>query len=158
MPARIVGPMDSPGMELVRLSAQAILPSRAHPTDAGLDLHALEAVHLGPGERAPVPTGWAVGRIEPGWAALVMARSGLALRHGLTLANAVGLVDAGYRGPLVVLLSNQGAEPVELGAAERIAQLVLVPVSLGAVLEVEAPAASDGRGAGGFGSSGRGLG
>lgn len=154
--ASIVGGVDdAPGIDLVRLSADAVLPRRTHPTDAGLDLTAVAGVRLAPGERAPIQTGWAVGRIAPGWAALVMPCSGLAARHGITLANAVGLVDAGYRGPLVVLLANHGAEPVELRAGERIAQLVLVPVGLGPAVEVAAGAASDGRGSGGFGSSGR---
>jgi dUTP pyrophosphatase len=137
-----------------RLHPAARLPARAHPTDAGLDLHALETVTLGPGERAALRTGLAV-EIPAGQAGLVLPRSGLARRHGLTLANAPGLIDAGFRGELLVLLLNSDRqETVTLQAGERIAQLVIVNVALPVVVEVTALAPSA-RGEGGFGSSGR---
>lgn len=129
-------------------------PVRAHPGDAGLDLAAREAVTLPPGGRAAVPTGWAVA-VPHGMAGLVVPRSGNALRHGLTVANAPGLIDAGYRGELKVILVNLGTAPVEVAKGDRIAQLVLVPVSLGHPVEVDELPGSDGRGQAGFGSTGR---
>jgi dUTP pyrophosphatase len=137
-----------------RVDPAAKLPQRAHPGDAGADLHALTAVTLEPGERAAVRTGIAVA-IPHGQAGLVLPRSGLALRHGIALVNAPGLIDAGYRGELQVLLLNTDRSArVELAAGERIAQLVLVDVALPEIVEVnELPDSA--RGTGGFGSSGR---
>jgi len=132
-----------------------VLPARAHPGDAGLDLVAVEDLILGPGERAAVPTGWAVA-IPEGMAGLVVPRSGNALRHGLTVANAPGVIDAGYRGELKVILVNLGAEPFAIAAGDRIAQLVVTPASLAFAAEVVALPASDGRGQAGLGSTGRG--
>lgn len=132
-----------------------MLPARAHPGDAGLDLVAVEDLILGPGERAAVPTGWAVA-IPEGMAGLVVPRSGNALRHGLTVANAPGVIDAGYRGELKVILVNLGAEPFAIAAGDRIAQLVVTPASLAFAAEVVALPASDGRGQAGLGSTGRG--
>ena len=131
-----------------------MLPARAHAGDAGLDLVACEEAGLGPGQRAAVPTGWAVA-IPEGWAGLVVPRSGNALRMGLTVANAPGLIDAGYRGELQVILVNLGDAPVAIAAGDRIAQLVLVPVALGDAIEVDELPGHDGRGEGGFGSTGR---
>jgi len=131
-----------------------VLPARAHPGDAGLDLVASEALILGPGDRAAVATGWAVA-IPEGMAGLVVPRSGNALRHGLTVANAPGLIDAGYRGELKVILVNLGHEPFAIEAGDRIAQLVVTPVSLATAAEVADLPASDGRDEGGFGSTGR---
>jgi dUTP pyrophosphatase len=137
-----------------RLDPAAKLPVRAHPGDAGLDLHALEACTLRPGQRLAVPTGLAIA-IPPGQAGLVLPRSGLALTHGIALVNAPGLIDAGYRGELRVLLLNTDRDvAVQLAAGERIAQLVLIDVRLPAVLEVDRLSDSP-RGDGGFGSSGR---
>jgi dUTP pyrophosphatase len=137
-----------------RLDPRATLPTRAHPGDAGLDLYALDACALGPGERASVATGVAV-EIPDGYAGLVMPRSGLASRHGIALVNAPGLIDAGYRGELKVLLLNTDRERAcELAAGERIAQLVLMPVATPAVIEVDELSQSA-RGDGGFGSTGR---
>ena len=99
-------------------------------------------------------TGWAVA-IPMGMAGLVVPRSGNALRHGLTVANAPGLIDSGYRGELKVILANLGADPVAITAGDRIAQLVVAPVSLAAAIEVQELPKSDGRGDGGFGSTGR---
>jgi dUTP pyrophosphatase len=136
-----------------RLDPRAALPSRAHPADAGLDLHALDDGRLAPGERALVPTGVAV-EIPHGQAGLVLPRSGTAVRHGVALVNAPGLIDAGYRGELrVLLLNTDRSEPFTWSAGDRIAQLVLVEVGLAEVVEVDALAESH-RGAGGFGSSG----
>lgn len=136
-----------------RLAPDARLPARAHPGDAGLDLHALHEVVLGPGERCAVQTGLAV-EIPAGQAGLVLPRSGLALRHGISLVNAPGLIDAGYRGELQVLLVNTDRQAtVRLAAGDRIAQLVLVEVGLSDVVEVD-DLATSARGDGGFGSSG----
>lgn len=136
-----------------RLDERALLPTRSHPGDAGLDLHALEPVTLGPGERASVRTGIAV-EIPPGQAGLVLPRSGLAARHGIALVNAPGLIDAGYRGELrILLLNTDRAAPVTLSAGDRVAQLVLVRIETPEVAEVAELALSE-RGAGGFGSSG----
>jgi dUTP pyrophosphatase len=141
-------------LRVKRLDPAARLPVRAHPGDAGVDLHALAAVTLAPGARAAVRTGLAV-EIPHGQAGLVLPRSGLALRHGIALVNAPGLIDAGYRGELQVLLLNTDrAQTVELAAGERIAQLVLVDVALAEIVEVDRLSDSA-RGGGGFGSSGR---
>lgn len=136
-----------------RLDPSARLPTRAHPGDAGLDLHALHDGTLAPGARAMVATGIAV-EIPDGQAGLVVPRSGLAARRGIAIVNAPGLIDAGYRGELRVLLHNtDGAAAFTYAAGDRIAQLVLVDVALPAVLEVS-ELEDSARGAGGFGSSG----
>jgi dUTP pyrophosphatase len=140
-------------LRVVRLDPRAILPTRAHPGDAGLDLHAVEAATLGPGQRASVGTGIAV-EIPAGQAGLVLPRSGLATRHGIALVNAPGLIDAGYRGELRVLLLNTDRHAsFELAAGDRVAQLVLVRIEAPQPVEAEELAASE-RGTGGFGSSG----
>jgi dUTP pyrophosphatase len=135
-----------------RLDPGVRLPRYAHPGDAGLDLVAARAVRLEPGARAVVPTGLAVG-IPPGWVGLVHPRSGLARRHGVTVTNAPGTIDAGYRGEVQVLLVNLGDEPVDLARGDRIAQLLLQPVGIATVVEV-ADLDDTSRGAGGFGSTG----
>ena len=137
-----------------RLDPDVPLPSRAHPGDAGLDLCAAEDVVLKPGERASVGTGIAIA-LPPGHAGFVLPRSGLAAKHGLSLVNAPGLIDEGYRGEVCVLLVNlDPTEPVELQRGERIAQLVVQPVTAPSIVEVnELPGTA--RGAGGFGSTGR---
>ncbi len=136
-----------------RLSDQAVLPTRAHDGDAGLDLYAVEDALLAPGERASVGTGISV-EIPDGQAGLVLPRSGLAHRHGIALVNSPGLIDAGYRGEVrVLLLNTDPSEPFSVSAGDRIAQLVLTAVAAPAVLEVEELSSSQ-RGAGGFGSSG----
>jgi dUTP pyrophosphatase len=137
-----------------KLSDGARLPTRAHDGDAGLDLHAIEPATLGPGERAIVGTGIAV-EIPPGHAGLVLPRSGLAARHGIALVNAPGLIDAGYRGEIrVLLLNTDRTEPFEIAPGDRIAQLLVTPFA--EVEPIEARAlAETGRGEGGFGSSGR---
>jgi len=136
-----------------RLDDRALLPTRAHEHDAGLDLYALEAAELGPGERATVATGLAV-EIPAGHAGLVVPRSGLAHRHGIALVNAPGLIDSGYRGELKVLLLNTDrAAAFTVSPGDRIAQLVLVAIEVPEVIEVGELALSE-RGTGGLGSSG----
>jgi dUTP pyrophosphatase len=140
-------------LRVVRLDAEAQLPSRAHPGDAGLDLHAVEAAVLEPGERASIGTGIAV-EIPTGHAGLVLPRSGLAARHGISVVNAPGLIDAGYRGEVrVLLLNTDPREPFGVVPGARIAQLVVIAVELAVAVDVESLEASE-RGAGGFGSSG----
>ncbi len=137
-----------------RLDARATLPARAYPGDAGLDLHALDGAVLEPGERAAIGTGIAV-EIPDGQAGLVLPRSGLASRHGIALVNAPGLIDAGYRGEVrVLLLNTDRSVRFEITAGDRIAQLLLVDVHAPDVVEVQALSSSE-RGAGGFGSSGQ---
>ncbi|HEY7868543.1 MAG TPA: dUTP diphosphatase, partial [Methylomirabilota bacterium] len=120
--------------------------------DAGLDLLAAAPVTLAPGARQLVPTGLRVA-IPEGFAGLVLPRSGLALRTGVTVLNAPGLIDSGYRGEVGVLLVNHGSEPVTVRRGERIAQLVIQPVARAMLVEVRGLEASQ-RGAGGFGSTG----
>lgn len=143
----------TPDLPVRRLDPRAVMPSRAHPGDAGLDLVALDPCDLAPGARAAVPTGLAVA-VPVGFAGLVVPRSGLARRHGVTVANAPGLIDAGYRGELIVLLVNLGEAPHRVAVGDRVAQLVIAPVSIAAPVEVGELPPSDGRDAGGFGSTG----
>ncbi len=141
-------------LRITRLRPDATLPRRAHEGDAGLDLHAADPATLEPGERATVATGIAV-EIPPGFAGLVLPRSGAAARHGIALVNAPGLIDSGYRGEVrVLLLNTDRRERFEVGPGDRIAQLVLTPVAEPEPVEVGELAHSV-RGTGGFGSSGR---
>src|SRR5690348_18252401 len=120
-----------------RLHPDAHLPAGAYPGDAGLDLASVEDVALGPGERATVATGLTVA-IPEGHAGFVQPRSGLAARHGITVLNTPGLVDAGYRGELkVVLLNTDRSESFVVEPGMRIAQLVVVPVATPALLEMD---------------------
>jgi len=140
-------------LPMKRLHPDAVLPRRAYDGDAGLDLHAVEALTLAPGARAMVGTGIAVA-IPHGHAGLVLPRSGLAAKRGIALVNAPGLVDAGYRGELRVLLLNTDREtPCEIAVGDRIAQLVVIRVELPQTVEVDELPDSE-RGSGGFGSSG----
>ncbi len=140
-------------LPVARLRDDAILPAQAYDGDAGLDLAACEHAQLAPGERAIVGTGVAVA-IPAGYAGLVVPRSGLAARHGLTIVNAPGLIDSGYRGELkVILLNTDPREPFVVEPGMRIAQLVLVEVASVHLVEVEELPESE-RGAAGFGSSG----
>jgi dUTP pyrophosphatase len=141
-------------LRFARLTEEAREPARAHDGDAGYDLFAVEAAHIGPGERASVGTGIAVA-IPDGWAGLVLPRSGLAAKHGITLPNAPGLIDAGYRGEVrVLLLNTDPTEPFDVAPGDRIAQLLLVRHEAPELTEV-ASLDETIRGAGGFGSSGR---
>jgi dUTP pyrophosphatase len=137
-----------------RLSEAARPPAQAHEGDAGYDLHAAEATTIAPGERASVGTGIAVA-IPEGQAGLVIPRSGLATRHGISVVNAPGLIDSCYRGEVRVLLLNTDREvPFTVEPGDRIAQLVLVRVEAEEAVEVEELDETV-RGAGGFGSTGR---
>jgi dUTP pyrophosphatase len=139
-------------VEIVRLRADARVPERAYAGDAGVDLAACEPLTLAPGERAVVPTGLAVA-IPEGYAGFVQPRSGLAARHGVTIVNAPGLIDSGYRGEIQVVVLNTDRETTfSAEAGERIAQLVILPVPEVALKEVEQLPPSE-RGVRGFGSS-----
>jgi dUTP diphosphatase len=141
-------------LRVAKLKDDALLPVRAHDGDAGLDLYACEAAHLGPGERWSVGTGVAV-EIPEGHAGLVLPRSGLARDHGIALVNSPGLIDAGYRGEVrVLLLNTDPAETFRIEPGERIAQLVIAPIALADPVQVDSLTESA-RGDGGFGSSGR---
>jgi len=135
-----------------RLRADAALPSQAYAGDAGFDLTACERHELGPGERGTVPTGLAVA-IPEGHGGFVLPRSGLAARNGITIVNAPGLIDSGYRGEVqIVLLNTDQAAPFVVEPGMRIAQLVVLPVPRVELVELEELPESE-RGARGFGSS-----
>jgi dUTP pyrophosphatase len=136
-----------------RLHPDAVLPSAQHPGDAGLDLRSVADVKVAPGERVMVPTGVAVA-IPGRHAGLVLPRSGLAAKQGLTLANAPGLIDAGYRGEVICAVVNlDQSTPVAIAKGDRIAQLVIVEVPDVAPVWAETLPESA-RGDGGFGSTG----
>jgi len=137
---------------VLRIDPGLPLPAYARPDDAGLDLYAAEPVTVKPGARALVPTGIALA-IPAGFAGFVLPRSGLALRHGLSLLNTPGLIDAGYRGEIKVLLVNHGEAAVSLERGDRVAQLVVQRVERVALAPV-AVLPESARGAGGFGSTG----
>ena len=139
----------------LRLVPEAQAPERAHTGDAGYDLRSVEEMELVPGGRALVRTGVSVA-IPGGYAGLVLPRSGLAVRHGISLVNAPGLIDSGYRGEILVpLINHDREETFRVEEGTRIAQLVLVRAGEAAFEEVELlEAGPDGRGEGGFGSSG----
>jgi dUTP pyrophosphatase len=141
---------------LHRLDPELPVPRYAHPGDAGADLHSAVEVTLQPGQRSLVPTGVALA-IPDGWVGLVHPRSGLAARHGISLVNAPGTVDAGYRGEILVNLVNlDPTEPFTIHRGDRVAQLVVQPVARAAFVEVDSldatPRGDTGHGAsGGFG-------
>jgi dUTP pyrophosphatase len=143
----------APVLDVRRLDPDLPLPSYAHPGDAGLDLYAADTTVLQPGERALVPCGVAIA-VPEGFVGLVHPRSGLAVDHGLTVLNAPGTIDSGYRGEVKVLLINLGQEAVEVRHGQRIAQLVLMRIGLVDVREVDRLDDTV-RGSGGFGSTGR---
>ena len=130
------------------------LPARSTAQSSGFDLRAcVEAtVTLGPGERAQIPTGIALA-LPPGWEAQVRPRSGLARDQGLTMLNSPGTIDADYRGEVKLLAINLGAEPVRIGRGDRIAQMIIAPVPVVTLREVESLPETE-RGAGGFGHTG----
>lgn len=135
------------------LFAGGAVPLYSHPGDAGADLAAAEAVQLGPGERATVGTGVSIA-LPAGFAGFVVPRSGLAARHGITIVNSPGTVDAGYRGEIrVTLLNTDLKETYAIAVGDRIAQLVVMPVTRAQFVPVESLPASH-RGQGGFGSTG----
>ncbi len=136
-----------------RLDAGLPLPAAAHPGDAGVDLYAARDVDLGPGERAVVPTGIAIA-LPDGYAAFVHPRSGLAARHGVTLVNAPGTIDAGYRGEIAVTMINTDKDAaVSFRLGDRVAQLAIQRIERAVFCEVSTLPGSA-RGAGGFGSTG----
>ncbi|AXK44985.1 dUTP diphosphatase [Brachybacterium saurashtrense] len=149
------GPVPASDVPVLRLRrrAQVPMPHRAHPDDAGLDLASAEELVIPAGGRALVDTGLAVA-LPPGTVGMVCPRSGLAARHGVTVLNGPGIVDAGYRGPVKVALHNTDpTEPFALGVGDRIAQLVVVPFLAPPLVEVE-DLEETARAGSGFGSSG----
>ena len=131
-----------------------MVPGYAHPGDAGADLVANESVVLEPGERATVGTGVSIA-LPDGFVAFVVPRSGLAMKHGITIVNSPGTVDAGYRGEIrVTLLNTDRSEAYPVAVGDRIAQLIVMPVSRARFVPVETLPGSH-RGAGGFGSTGK---
>jgi dUTP pyrophosphatase len=157
VPDHDLSPELSPDLEIavVRLDPDLPLPSYAHPGDAGADLHSTIDVTIAAGERALVPTGISIA-LPDGYVALVHPRSGLAARHGLSIVNAPGTVDAGYRGEVKVLLINHDpAEAVTLHRGDRIAQLVIQRFERARFVEVGVLPESV-RGDGGYGSTGTG--
>jgi len=138
---------------IARLDPELPLPGYEHPGDAGLDLRTRVDVTLAPGERALVPTGIAIA-LPPGFAAFVHPRSGLALKRGLGMVNAPGVIDAGYRGEIgVILVNHDPREAISLQRGDRIAQLVIQSVANARLVEVTQLPGSH-RGEGGFGSTG----
>jgi len=138
-------------IQVKRLDPLAKLPVRAHPGDAGLDVYAMEGFRLGPGERKVVGTGLSIA-VPAGHVGLIMDRSGLAAREGIT--NLGGVIDSGYRGEWKVIMLNTSDTSYEAATGERIAQIVIVPIALPQVCEVEELDDTI-RGDGGFGSTGR---
>ncbi|WP_104081852.1 dUTP diphosphatase [Cryobacterium sp. Y11] len=140
--------------ESVEVLIQAsILPNYAHPGDAGADLHSADALVLAPGTRALVGTGVSIA-LPDGFAAFVVPRSGLASKHGITIVNAPGTVDAGYRGEIkVALLNTDQFDSFTINIGDRIAQLIVMPVARATFIAVDRLPGSD-RGEGGFGSTG----
>ncbi|MSO41798.1 MAG: dUTP diphosphatase [Solirubrobacterales bacterium] len=135
------------------MSDAATIPTRAHDSDAGLDLYAAEGARIGPGERVGVGTGLAVA-VPGGLAGIVLPRSGLALKHGVALVNSPGLIDPGYRGEVrVLLLNTDSSAEFKVAAGDRIAQLLLMPIAIASPQEAESLDDTV-RGSGGFGSTG----
>lgn len=143
-------------LKIKKLDPRAQLPTRGTAGSAGLDLRALldQPVTVPAGGRISVPTGIAIGLPSPETVGLVFARSGLAVKHGLCLSNGVGVIDSDYTGEIKVGMVNLSDAPYELQPGERIAQLVVMPVHLPELAEVEDLEETQ-RGAGGFGSTGR---
>jgi dUTP pyrophosphatase len=141
-------------ISIQRLHPEAVLPTYAHgpQEDAGMDLHAVAAVTLDPGRPQMVPTGIAI-ELPPGFEAQVRPRSGLALKHGITMPNAPATIDPGYRGEIRVILLNLGRQPYTIEPGDRIAQMIVARYE--AVEWAESELTESRRGAGGFGSSGR---
>ena len=139
-------------IQILQLDDGLLVPAHAHPGDAGVDLAARTEVTLEPGARAAVPTGIAVA-IPDGYAGLIVPRSGLAARHGISVVNGPGLIDSGYRGEIHAVLINLGDEPFHAERGDRIAQLVVIPVAAVEYTVVEELPESA-RGTDGFGSSG----
>jgi len=141
-------------IRIQKIHPAAVLPHSAHgpDEDAGMDLRAVEDTTLEPGIARLVPTGLTI-EVPPGYEAQVRPRSGLALNHAITMPNAPGTIDPGYRGEIRVILLNLGSQPYTIHAGDRIAQMIVARYE--AVEWIEAPLADSARGSGGFGSSGR---
>ena len=139
-------------VKVLRTDPAAQLPVYAHPGDAGMDVRSIEDVTLSPGARALIHTGLVL-MLPPNAEAQVRPRSGLALKHGITVLNTPGTIDAGYRGEVGVILINLGTEPFVVEKGMKIAQIVVSPVAQAEVVEVTSVDETD-RGAGGFGSTG----
>ena len=135
-----------------RVHPEAVLPSYAHPSDAGMDVRSVDALVLAPGKRALVHTGLVI-NLPPRYEAQVRPRSGLALKLGVTVLNTPGTIDSGYRGEIGVILINLGEADFEVRKGDKIAQLVIAPVTQPEVVETAEVDETD-RGAGGFGSTG----
>jgi len=135
-----------------KLRPEAVLPSYAHASDAGMDMRSVEALTLAPGARALVHTGLVM-LLPPAYEAQVRPRSGLALKNGVTVLNTPGTIDSGYRGEVGVILANFGAESFEVKPGDKVAQIVVAPVTRAEIVETDEVDETD-RGAGGFGSTG----
>jgi len=135
-----------------RIHPDAVLPAYAHESDAGMDVRSVAELTIPPLGRALVPTGLVM-LLPPLYEAQVRPRSGLSLKHGVTVLNSPGTIDAGYRGEVGVILANFGTEPFVVKKGDKIAQIVIAPVTKAEIGEAEAVDATD-RGAGGFGSTG----
>lgn len=143
-------------LKIKKVRENAKLPTRGTVGSAGMDLYACidEPITLNGGDKAVIPTGIAIGLDNPEYAAFVYARSGLAIKHGIGLLNSVGVIDSDYRGEICVGVINQLKEPYTIQPFERIAQMVIQPVALPELVEVDELDDTD-RGAGGFGSTGK---
>jgi len=139
-------------VRICRTDPAALLPAYAHPGDAGMDVRSVVDLTIAPGERTLVRTGLVL-MLPPNAEAQVRPRSGLALKHGVTVLNTPGTIDSGYRGEVGVILINLGAEPFKVEKGMKIAQLVIAPVTQAEIVEVSEIDSTD-RGAGGFGSTG----
>jgi len=139
-------------LKFKRLVPEAVLPAYAHPSDAGMDLRSVDELTIEPGARALVHTGLVV-LLPPMYEAQVRPRSGLALKNGVTVLNTPGTIDSGYRGEVGVILANFGAEPFAVKKGDKIAQMVIAPVTQPEVVETDVIDETD-RGSGGFGSTG----
>ena len=135
-----------------KIHPDAVLPSYAHPSDAGMDVRSVAELVIPPGGRALVPTGLVV-LLPPLYEAQVRPRSGLALKHGVTVLNTPGTIDSGYRGEIGVILANFGDAPFKIAKGDKVAQLVIAPVTQPEIVETAEVDETD-RGAGGFGSTG----
>ena len=146
--------MSENQLEFLKLNQKAITPSKAHAGDAGFDLCCLDNFKLDPGERALIATGIAI-KLPRGHAGLIIPRSGLALKHGISVVNSPGLIDEGYRGEIkVILINTDNTSGISFLSGERIAQLAVIAVAQVHLVEVKEISDSS-RGQGGFGSSGR---
>ena len=139
-------------LKFKRVHPDAVLPAYAHPSDAGMDLRSVDELVIPPGKRALVHTGLVM-LLPPAYEAQVRPRSGLALKAGVTVLNTPGTIDSGYRGEVGVILVNLGEEPFAVKKGDKVAQLVIAPVTQPQVVETDVVDETD-RGAGGFGSTG----